>query len=164
MNHCSICTHSEQTTLEEFGLEALHGKRSWRDAARAAGLSHAQGLKNHMERHYEEKDLDAELQEALDPLVTEAIEELTAQMRVAPAEVKPFYLVAIANLKKLHETKPSQQHLLNALKGIHEVTGMKMEQRLMLEFAKHHFGLGSGEAAAAIEQHTDVIDVEELAS
>lgn len=83
-------------------------------------------------------------------LVAKTIEELTEQMRFAPTEVKPFYLVAIQNLKGLDKTKPSQANLISSLKAIHEVTGMKMEQRLMLDYASAMFGQQAIEAEAVI--------------
>lgn len=147
--------------MEADGLLALNGETSWAEVARKWNLPNIKGIQNHMRKHWvAPPSADEQFDEAFDPLVADSIEELSEQMRFAPPEVKPFYAIAIQNLRGIKDTKPSQQHLINALKAIHEVTGMKMEQRLMLEFARHQFGLGSAEAAAAIEKHADVIDVE----
>ena len=54
--------------------------------------------------------------------------------------MKPLFAVAIRNLRGLGDTKPSQQHLIQALKTIQEMTGMKQEQRMMLQFAEAMFG------------------------
>lgn len=148
--------------LEELGQQALDGAISWRAAAREAGLSHHAGLKNHMESHYAQAPSAQDVvMEALDADLQRMVDELRAQARMAPPEIAPFYAVAIRNLASIAETNPSQQHLIQALKAIHEVTGMKMEQRLMLEFAKHQFGLGEAEAAEALPagEPREVIDV-----
>lgn len=162
VDRCSVCNADNRDFLEELGQAALDGATSWRAAAREAGLSHHQGLKNHMEKHFAAPASAEEMVlEAISGDLAEMVEELKAQARLAPPEIAPFYAVAIRNLAGLAETKPSQQHLIQALKAIHEVTGMKMEQRLMLEFAKHQFGLGEPEAAGALEagQPRDIIDV-----
>lgn len=98
----------------------------------------------------------------LDPLIEESIEALTEQCRIAPADLKPLYLSAIHNLRGLAATSPSQQHLQNALKSIHEITGMKMNQQLMLQFGMARFKghLGKTEPKAPLERFAGVIDVE----
>lgn len=137
---CKICLADNTDEIEALCLEAVEGRRSWRSVAAELGWSHHAPLKNHMEKHYTTSPSPTQLaSEALDPLIADTIEELIAQWRLAPPEVKPFYAIAIQNLKGLTDTKPSQQNLVAALKAIHEVTGMKMEQRLMFEFAKHAF-------------------------
>lgn len=149
--------------MEADGLLALNGEIPWSEVQRRWDLSNIKGIQNHMRRHYQPPPSeDEQFEEQFDPLVADSITDLAEAMKYAPPEVKPFYAIAIQNLKGLKDTKASQQHLINALKAIHEVTGMKMEQQLMLQFAQHRFGLGSGEAAAAIEQHADVIDVDPL--
>lgn len=159
-DRCTVCNADNRDFLEELGQQALDGAISWRAATRDAGLNSHQSFKNHMEKHYAAPSSNEEL--VMDAMVGDLatmVEELKANARLAPPEIAPFYAVAIRNLAGLQETKPSQQHLIQALKAIHEVTGMKMEQRLMLEFAKHQFGLGDTEVAGELEVHADVIDV-----
>lgn len=150
-SNCGICNSDRTEDIETLALEAMEGRLSWREVARQLGLGHHQPLKNHMERHYVAPASPQEqaLQE-WPVLVASTIEELSDQLRFAPTEVKPFYLVAIQNLKGLDVTKPSQSNLINALKAIHEVTGMKMEQRMMLAFAAEMFGTPEVEATAVV--------------
>ena len=159
-DRCSICNHDERDRLEELGQQALDGAISWRAAARDGGLSHHTPLSNHMKKHFaqpptSEEEMLANLSEDLQ----EMVEALKAQARIAPPEIAPFYAIAIRNLAAIDQTAPSQQHLIQALKAIHEVTGMKMEQRLMLEFAKASFGVEPAEAAGELEKRAGVIDV-----
>lgn len=161
-DRCSICNHDERDRLEELGQQALDGAISWRAAARDGDLSHHQSLKNHMEKHYALPPSEEELlMGAVSEDIAEMIEGLKQQARIAPPEIAPFYAIAIRNLAAIENTAPSQQHLIQALKAIHEVTGMKMEQRLMLEFAKASFGSFSEPepVAGEVEQRTGVIDV-----
>lgn len=174
MSACSICSSERCDELEALGLAAMKGESSWRAAAQAAGLTHHKGLQNHMEKHYVAPMLAAEAaaDDALAVLIKDSLEELSTAMAHAPAEVKPLYAVAIRNLAGLRETKPSQQHLIAALKTIHEVTGMRMEQRLMLDFARAHFGQAAGALPApapvlpaqdvplALEAMRDVLEAE----
>lgn len=140
MSACGICTSERLDELESLGLEALEGKRSWRSTAQALGLGHHQSLKNHMENHYvAAPSLTDVAVDGFEALIAKAIEDLIQRMAVAPAELAPMYAVAIQNMRHITLTKPSQQNLVLALKAIHEVTGMKLEQRLMFEFAKHAF-------------------------
>lgn len=158
---CKVCNAENTDEQEAVGLLALDGEISWEEAKRRLGLPNPKGLQNHMAKHYvaPPSEVDEALS-ALPGLIAGSIEELQEQMRFAPPDVKPFYAIAIRNLSELENTKASQQNLIYALKAIHEVTGMKNEQRLMLDFARHHFGIGAGEAKAAIEQQTDIIDAE----
>lgn len=161
---CKVCLHPDMETIEAMGLRAEAKEIPWSDivAAYPDDFTHIKGIQNHMQRHYVTPPTATDVAlEDYDGLLADTIRELQEQAALAPAEVKPFYVIAIQNLKGLDQTKPSQQHLINALKGIHEVTGMKMEQRLMLDFAKHHFGQVGPAATEAIEQHTGVIEVDE---
>jgi hypothetical protein len=99
-----------------------------------------------MERHYVAATQRAVA--GLDDELAATIEELTAEMRSAPATIKPLYAVAIQNLKGLADTKASQQNLIVALRTIHEVTGMKQQQNLMLTFARQMFGTAPAPVAA----------------
>ena len=158
---CKTCEALNQDEQEAVGLLAVNGEIPWTEVAKRLNLPHPKGVQNHMARHYVAPP--TEVEEAMtefDGLLADSIEEMIQQMRLAPPEVKPLYAVAIQNLKGIGETKPSQQHLINALKGIHEVTGMRMEQRLLLDFARHHFSLPMADAIVAVEQHTGVIDAE----
>ena len=157
---CGVCNSPRLEELEELALEAVEGRLSWREVARKLGLAHHQSLKNHMERHWVAPLAPQEqaLQE-WPALVAQTIQELSDQMRFAPTEVKPFYLIAIQNLKNLDLTKPSQANLINALKAIHEVTGMKMEQRMMLAFAQEMFGSTPAEVEAVIVREIEPADV-----
>jgi hypothetical protein len=146
--------------LESLGRQALSGDISWREAARRADLSHAQGLKNHMERHFtsESEKAFSELDDALGLELAAIESELLEKLRMAPTEVKPLYATAIRNLRGLMETKPSQQHLIAALKGIHEITGMRMEQQMMLAFGQKMFGAPQETVKVEVER----VDVRQL--
>lgn len=148
---CGICNSERLEELEALAAEAVEGNISWREAARQLGLSHHNSLKNHMERHWT-PPLAPQEQALQDwpELVAQTIQELSDQMRFAPTEVKPFYLIAIQNLKNLDQTKPSQKNLIDALKAVHEVTGMKMEQRMMLAFAQEMFGTSPAVVEATV--------------
>lgn len=152
-SQCSICEHENGVELEVYGRQALDGTISWREAARRGDLTHAQGLKNHMERHFvsETDKVHAHLDDVLGVELAQTETELIEKLRLAPAEVKPLYATAIRNLRGLLETKPSQQHLIAALKGIHEITGMRMEQQMMLAFGAKMFGEISGPEKVAVE-------------
>lgn len=157
---CSICESDNREDIEVLGVQALRGELSWRKATEQSGVYHHNALKNHMEKHFiaEQAAERAEVDDEFDELVRDSIRELHVQMRLAPPEVKAFYAVAIANLQELKNTKPSQANLLAALKGIHEVTGMKQGQQMMLQFAESMFReMGKAEPAKAIPA---VIDVE----
>lgn len=114
-----------------------------------------------MERHFAVASPEA-APSPLDPLIEESIEALTEQCRLAPADLKPLYLSAIHNLRGLAATSPSQQHLQTALKAIHEITGMKMDQQLMLQFGMARFKnrLDKQEPKAPLERFTGVIEVD----
>lgn len=117
----------------------MQGKRSWRSATRDGELKYLGPLKNHMEKHFTAPGevVLREMSSQYDSLVSDSVQELQQEMMLAPPELKPLYAVAIQNLVGLKETKPSQQHLIQALKAIHEIRGMKMEQQLLLEYSKH---------------------------
>lgn len=156
---CSTCNFDRLDELEEQGQLALDGKRSWNSLSEEFGLTR-QSIKNHMEKHWTPAPTATD--EALAPFdasIAQTIEELMGQMAIAPPELKPMYAVAIQNLRGLHETKASQQNLISALKAITEVTGMKMEQQLMLQFAQARFGLAKPAPVAALPE-PDLIEVE----
>jgi hypothetical protein len=135
---CKTCEAPNRDEIEALGLKAVSGEISWREAARDSGLARYQSLQNHMDKHYVD-NVAREAESEFDTLVIEGVAELRQAMRTAPAEVKPLYAVAIMNLKGLAETKPSQQHLIQSLKTIQEMTGMRQEQRLMLTFIDSMF-------------------------
>lgn len=147
--------------VEAIGIEVLDGRRSWKSAAKDANLASYISLRTHMANHYVAPRAASDIVlDEMDPSVAAAMRDLQEAMEYAPVEVKPLYAVAIRNLRGLMETKPSQSNLITALKAIHEITGMKMEQKLMLGFANKMFNVGPGEAAAALEKGEEVIDVE----
>lgn len=138
MSACKICASESADTIEKSGILALGEEISWREAARRASEVFpiaGQSLKTHMERHYVDNVTERVIGEQT-AKVEATVEELERQMFAAPAELKPLYAVAIHNLRGLMDTKPSQQHLIQALKSIHEITGMRIEQRLLLDYAK----------------------------
>lgn len=137
---CGICRAPNLAELEVLGTLALKGEMTWAGAAREGGLNHGQAFKNHMERHFVAPSTKAVvgIEEENDLLIAEAVKDLQAQMAVAPTDVAPLYAVAIHNLRGLKDTNPSQQALTNALKAIHEIQGMKQEQRVLLEMSKHY--------------------------
>lgn len=161
MAACGICSSERQDELEKWGLSAASGETSWRQAAANAGLSHHQPLKNHMERHFVAPPTATEQALApVDDLIAESIEELIEQAKAAPPDLKPLYLSAIHNLRGLAQTKPSQQHLQAALKGIHEITGMKMDQQQMLAYGMARFKGRLGKGVQQAIEASVVVDVE----
>ena len=142
---CAICAAENRDEVEQEARLCLEGARSWRSAGEATGFRHQQ-VKNHMEKHWMapavavrlevQDEQDADIQRQVDG----AVGELLAEMESQPATLKPMYLAAIHNVKHITDTKPSQQHLVAALKAVHEITGMKMEQRMLLEFGAARFG------------------------
>jgi hypothetical protein len=157
---CVTCESDDREFLEGLGERALRGEISWREAARQAGLTRHQGLQNHMEVHWVDPVTTAlnEAEAEMDDLVREAMTALADQFRVASPEVKPLLLVAMKNLEGLQDTKPSQQHLINALKTVQDITGMKAETRLMLDFANAMFGQAQAKKVEA--SHTPVKELE----
>lgn len=137
MDNCRACNSEDRDRIEALGFEALEGRTSWRKAAADAGYSHHAGLKSHMENHFRRPQADdVEFEMNWSALVSPALEGLKAQMAVSPPELAALLAVAMHNLLGLQETKPSQANLVGALKAVNEVTGMKMEQRLLLEFSQ----------------------------
>lgn len=139
---CKVCECDDLTHAENLGHQCLEGALSWRKAAIELGVRDT-GLKNHMLKHVVAPavaEATAEAQDHIDDLIAEARAELEQQFFIAPPDVKPLILVAIHNLEGLRYTKPSQQHLIAALKTVQEMTGMKNEQRMLLGFAKAMFG------------------------
>jgi hypothetical protein len=142
---CKTCLADNQDAIEAVGLQAMEGVISWRAAARELGWPDSSPLRNHMKQHYVaavERSQNAELLAAeaqLNESIDDAVQDLFQAMRMAPPEVKPLYAAAIRNLQGLADTKPSQQHLISALKTIQEMTGMKQSQRMMLAFAEKMF-------------------------
>lgn len=136
MPSCKPCEADNREQMEEMALEAVQGRLSWREVARQLGLSHHQGLKNHMERHYAGI---SDPSQQLNELIEKNIKELEDQLVLATPEIKPFFFMIIHNLRGLANTKPSQQNLNAALKAIHEVVGMKTQNRLMMDFAMAAF-------------------------
>lgn len=161
IQRCSICQNSDVGIINSYGLKASHGDLTWAEAARQAGLTGgkpAMKLRKHMENHYVNVAA-TEVGEALDRMILEGVAALEEQFSMAPPEVKPLYAAAILNLRGLKDTKPSQQHLILALRTIQELTGMKSEQRILMAFAQRMFkevGTGAQPAISA----PDVIDVE----
>lgn len=159
MAMCKVCSSMNSESIEEVGTRAVEGVISWRAAERElAALGHVvarASLQNHMETHYFDKEV-REVESEFDAAIAEGVADLFQAMRFAPPEVKPLYAAAIRNLQGLKDTKPSQQHLIMALKTIQEMTGMKQEQRMLLQFAEQMFH----EIAARPE--ASVIDVVEI--
>lgn len=104
--------------------------------------------------------MGAEAQNRLSEAVASAIGDLRSRMELAPAEVKPLYLVAIHNLELLHRTPPSQKNLVDALRTIEEMTGMRAEQRLMLTFAQAFFR--EIPSSDRLQIPAEVVDVEQV--
>lgn len=155
---CRVCTADNQDEVEAVGLKALAGELSWRAAGREVGWSNYASIKTHMERHYVAEQVRV-ANDDMDRLIAESVRELQNQFVLAPPEVKPLLLAAIHNVQELRNTKPSQQHLIQALKTVQEMTGMKQEQRMMVLFAKAMFAeVDAPVPAPAIE--APVIDVE----
>lgn len=162
---CKTCTADNTDELEAVGLRAMAGEISWREAAREVGWTRHQALQTHMNNHYVAGAVK-EATDELDVLIVEAVGDLREAMRMAPAEVKPLYAAAIVNLQGLKNTKPSQQHLIQALKTIQEMTGMRQEQRMMLAYAEQMFGEVVPPSLKAIEAIADaeIVDVLEAST
>lgn len=150
-----------------MAVRAVAGELSWRQVAKDTGYPHHSGIKNHMEKHFEAPPTPEEramiaLKE--DGTLEDMVAALKRQATTAPPEIAPLYAVAARNLAGLEETKPSQQHLIQSLKAIQEMTGMKSEQRIMLAFAQHMFGteqvLEASDEALAELQSGEYIDAE----
>jgi len=158
---CGICNSDRRDELEAAGLLAWSGKISWREAVRRTGLNHHNSLKNHLLKHYEidPADLPAPKLTFKDH-INQTVEGLEQQLALAPIEIKPFYLAAIHNLLKLDKSQPSQKFLMDSLKAIQEVTGMKMEQRLLFAFAQEHFPALKQAEEREIPRGGPIIEVE----
>ena len=169
-NPCRICEESDErrAEIEALGLRAAAGELSWRAATREAGLPYHQPLINHMDKHYvsDAQRLERKVDDDLAVEIEKTSLELLAQMRIAPLEVRPLYATAIKNLRELADTKASQQHLIQSLKAISEITGMKMEQQMMVAFAGQMFGGQIGPAThdpvRELEAGNAVIEAEVL--
>ncbi len=163
MSACNICARDDLAELEEFVVnnaeEFGRGDLSWRRTAIELGLPHATPLTTHMRKHYVPPSAAVEgaIQDQFTETVSALATELLEASKYAPAEVRPLYLVAVRNIQGLQETKPSQQNLTMALKAIHEITGMRVEQKLMIEYARGRF---SEEALPAGGPELPVLDVE----
>lgn len=136
---CKTCLAENQDEMEAVALRAMTGEISWREVARQLGLTHHSTIKNHMEQHYVVHQQRV-VEDDMSRYIEEAVQDLLSKFAVSPPEVKPLILAAIHNVRELRDTKPSQQHLIMALKAIEEMTGMKQEQRMMLLFAEKMFG------------------------
>jgi len=141
VGQCSICASEVQSELEGLANQALRGDISWREAARLGGLTHPAGLQNHMEKHYisDVEVMEAEVQTTLEQKVVEAKGNLMADFDNQPPDVQALRLVAAHNLDGLLTSKPSQAHLMAALKAVHEIQGLKTENQLLLAFANRKF-------------------------
>lgn len=129
---CKTCESPERETIEQVGRLALDGDLSWRQAAEKVGYSHHAPLKAHMERHFVAEAV-ASAEEEFRQLYEETREELA--LRIAQTEnpeAKSLLLIAYQNLLGLRDTKPSQQNFIAALKAVHEIQGMKVQQALIL--------------------------------
>lgn len=154
---CKICLNPQRAEIEAMCLEAIAETKSWRSVFMAFELTgNPASLKNHMDKHYAPV-VDVVMSD-FDDLVAECIVGLKELLAAAPPELKPLYLTAIKNTMGIARTQPSQQNLINSLKVIQEVAGMKQEQRFLLEYSKHafpppiqHVPLEVGELESAIE-------------
>lgn len=139
---CLVCASDQQEFLENLGNKALGGSLSWREAARLGELSHPRGLQNHMEKHYvaQAEVVEAEVKSTLEGLISNTQASLMVDYEHAPPDVQALILTVVHNLGGLEATKPSQGHLLDAIKKAHEIVGLKTQNQLMLEYAKKQFG------------------------
>lgn len=154
---CKICLNPQRAEIEAMCLEAIAETKSWRSVFMAFELTgNPASLKNHMDKHYAPV-VDVVMSD-FDDLVAECIVGLKELLATAPAELKPLYLTAIKNTMGIARTQPSQQNLINSLKVIQEVAGMKQEQRFLLEYSKHAFP----QPVAALEEMDEAEIVKEL--
>lgn len=156
---CKVCSALNIDDIEAAGLRALSGELSWRAVGREVDMTNYASIKNHMENHYVAAVARA-VDDDMQRYIEEAVTELKAQFAISPPEVKPLILAAIHNVRELRNTKPSQQHLIQSLKTIQEMTGMKQEQRMMLLFAEKMFGEVPSPAPKAELPDPNIIDVE----
>jgi hypothetical protein len=78
-------------------------------------------------------------------------EALQHEMELAPPTIAPLYALALRNLEGLEDTKPSQEHLIRALKAIHEITGLRLQQHMLVAFARERSKLaGADDSAGAL--------------
>lgn len=134
MAGCGICAAHNQSNAEEVGLKALSGEISWREASRLSGYGHS-NLKRHMEQDYVERVVRDE-QTEFGRLVETVEASLKRYLYTVPDDTKPLVLIAIHNLKGLEDTPVSQKNLIDTLKTVQQMTGLKTENRLMLQFAE----------------------------
>lgn len=140
MSACKVCNSDDKEAVEGLGRQALDGERSWNSIAKELGYTHHAGLKNHMENHYSTgPTLADEQRDWLEGQINQVVPRLAGMLPQMTPEVQALTLVIIKNLMELPETKPSQQHLLAAVKTVQEITGMKMEQQLMFAYAQQAF-------------------------
>lgn len=153
---CKICLNPQRAEIEAMCLEAIAETKSWRSVFMAFELTgNPASLKNHMDKHYAPV-VDVVMSD-FDDLVAECIVGLKELLAAAPPELKPLYLTAIKNTMGIARTQPSQQNLINSLKVIQEVAGMKQEQRFLLEYSKHAFP----QPVAALEEMDEAEVVQE---
>lgn len=144
---CRICNNTEpelRKKLEFQGALCLKGAQTWRGAIREAGDESYSGqqLKNHMTKHVKVvQDVGdiAKNESTLKQRIQFTIQGLLAKMVTAPVELQPLYAVAVHNLMRIEETQPSQANLIKALDTIQQITGMKMQQAMLLQFATAAF-------------------------
>lgn len=137
---CTICRRPDVLDVESFGVMAKDRRLSWSEAARRAHVP-INSLRNHMAKHVGASAEHGEIRlNDYDSLITSTIRALREKAELVPAEVKPYYIIAMHNLQGIKATAPNQGTLVNALRAITETTGMKMEQQLMLQFMDAKFG------------------------
>ena len=133
---CSICTSGDREAIERQIEAARAGTESWREIARRTGRR-VETLRNHADKHMGGGPvLDRGWSEMVDSTVA-SVAEMFESM---PPDVKPLLLLVIHNLRSLAHTRPSQSNMIMALKTIEEMTGLKVQNKVLLEFARAAFG------------------------
>lgn len=138
---CKCCNLPTQARLEleRKGQLAADKFISWASIQlefAEYGIS-MKSLRNHCANHLQRSE--AKGTSALAGIIEGAVAELLQAASVAPPDLKPLFAVAAFNLANLEKTQVSQGNLVAALKSIYEITGMKADQRIKLEMARHAF-------------------------
>lgn len=159
---CKTCNHQDRAAVEAVGLLAVNGEISWREAARRVEYSDPPALKRHMENHFLQGEVVDSTQEFKDRCERTA-RLLEDGLPLLPPEIQALRLVQIHNLRHLHASKPSTQHLIMASKTEQEMTGMKAGQKLLLAFAEGMFGVKAPAEVIQVESTSHTVrELEEV--
>ena len=123
---CKVCNSSNSAVID--GL--LDKRTPYVDIIALVKEKHGEvvyppNLTNHVK--HRTKTLTPERQQ-LSELVEETVQALEQEWKAADTLNKPYYVLAIANLRELADSKPSQDTVLKAVKAIQDSTGRRAMQ------------------------------------